>query len=238
MLAFRLFVLTIAATSILSVSTGCAKKRTVAENRLGTSSLFKPGANGAAGSRAGAGADGWTPGGAPGLGSEGMNGGFSSNAAGGAGGFGSGTRDGAAGGLMNTGNTSGIGAAEMTADLSMIHFDYDSYDIKPEAAATLDNHANWLSTNSVVNVQVEGHTDERGTEEYNVALGQRRADAVREYLVGKGVDANRISTISYGKQRPLAYDGTEESNGLNRRAMFLVYSPESGTSTASAGGSW
>lgn len=233
MLAFRLLVVTLAATSLLAVSTGCAKKRTVAENRLGTSSLFKPGANGAGTNRAGSGlgGDGWSASGAPGT--DGTGGGFTSTSAGGAG-----LRDGASGGLMNNANTAGIDGASISADLEMIHFDYDSYEIKPEFATILDGHAGWLASNGTVNVQVEGHTDERGTEEYNVALGQRRADAVREYLAAKGVDAARISTISYGKQRPLAYDGDDASHGLNRRAMFLVYSPDTSTSTASAGGSW
>ena len=133
-----------------------------------------------------------------------------------------------------TNNIAGAGVADgaFTADLDMIHFQYDSSEIPTEWTPVLDQHADWIKSNQGLMVQVEGHCDERGTEEYNVTLGQRRADSVREYMVTKGIDANRLSTISYGKLRPLTFDQSDDAHSLNRRAMFLVFSP--GTETASA----
>lgn len=139
------------------------------------------------------------------------------------------------GGIVQDADLSGVESAVEIADLDMVHFPYDQSGIKPEWQKVLDEHAEWLRSNPEVHVQVEGHCDERGTEEYNVALGQRRADSVREYLVGQGVDGYRISTISYGKLRPLTFDQNEEAHSLNRRAMFLVYTPgDQGTETAAA----
>ncbi|MEQ8819073.1 MAG: peptidoglycan-associated lipoprotein Pal [Sumerlaeia bacterium] len=140
--------------------------------------------------------------------------------------------DEATGSILNNADTSNVGAAMEIADLEMVHFEYDQADIKPEWQQTLDRHATWLGSNPFVHVQVEGHCDERGTEEYNIALGQRRADTVREYLVGQGVAPERISTISYGKMRPLTFEGGEQGHNLNRRAMFLVYEPAPETAAA------
>jgi peptidoglycan-associated lipoprotein len=126
------------------------------------------------------------------------------------------------GSILNTASTAGVEKG-VAGELDMIHFMYDAAEILPEWAAVLDRHVEWMKANPTKMVQVEGHCDERGTEEYNIALGQRRADAVRAYMVGKGIDANRISTISYGKMRPLTFDQDENSHMLNRRAMFLVY---------------
>jgi peptidoglycan-associated lipoprotein len=139
-----------------------------------------------------------------------------------------------AGGIPQTSALDGVESATEIADLDMVHFDYDQSDIKPEWQTILDHHAQWLAENQHVHVQVEGHCDERGTEEYNLALGQRRADTVRTYLVEQGVSPDRIATISWGKLRPLAFDTSSEAHALNRRAMFLVYMP--GMETASAGG--
>jgi peptidoglycan-associated lipoprotein len=207
---------------VLSVSTACGKKQARNPVSLAGTSAFGPGG---AGSGSGAGA--WGPGGAPGAG-FGDGAGFGSSLMGGAGnGMGDGT------GMMNNANTAGVDGAMMIADLEMVHFEYDSDTLTPEWMEVLDRNAGWLIQNVAVNVQVEGHTDERGTEEYNIALGQRRADAVREYLVAKGIVPERISTISYGKMRPLTFEFTDEGHSLNRRAMFLVYSPETaGTQTA------
>jgi peptidoglycan-associated lipoprotein len=127
------------------------------------------------------------------------------------------------GSLANTASTDGIEGAEFASELQMVHFEYDSAEIAESWKTTLNEHAAWINKNTDMMIQIEGHCDERGTEEYNVSLGQRRADTVRTYLVEQGVDANRMSTISYGKMRPLSFDTTTEAHGLNRRAMFLVY---------------
>src|SRR5499426_4893952 len=83
-----------------------------------------------------------------------------------------------------------------------VFFDYDSYEIRPDAQDTLRKQGAWLQQYRQYTVTIEGHCDERGTREYNLALGERRANAVKNYLVALGVDANRIQTISYGKERP------------------------------------
>lgn len=101
-------------------------------------------------------------------------------------------------------------------------FDYNSSVLNAEGKATLERQANWLKQYSNVNVTVEGHCDERGTREYNLALGERRAAAARNYLVGLGVAQSRISTISYGKERPAVLGSDEESFRLNRRAVTVV----------------
>ncbi len=136
--------------------------------------------------------------------------------------------------LRQTADTSGIEDGMFVSELEMVHFEFDSYDITSAWADVLRDHARWINQHSSIMVQIEGHCDNRGTPEYNIALGQRRADAVRNFLVEQGVDPNRLSTLSYGEERPLAYGEDEESHALNRRAMFLVY--ESDSSIASAGG--
>jgi peptidoglycan-associated lipoprotein len=103
-----------------------------------------------------------------------------------------------------------------------VHFDFDRYDLRSEDAKVLDMDAAWLKDNARTLVLVEGHTDERGTNEYNLALGERRAEAVVNYLVGQGVRATRISKISYGEERPLCVARTEGCWAQNRRAHFLV----------------
>lgn len=108
-------------------------------------------------------------------------------------------------------------------ELQMIGFDYDKADVTPAAAAILDKNAEWLLAKPGIQVQVEGHCDERGTAEYNYALGQKRADAVREYLVKKGIDPNTVHTISYGKDRPLALGTSDQDHAANRRAQFLIF---------------
>ncbi len=103
-----------------------------------------------------------------------------------------------------------------------VFFDFDSYDLKPEARATLERQAAWLKANPGVKVVIEGHCDERGTREYNLALGERRANAAREYLISLGVDPNRMTTISYGKERPVAFGHNEAAWAQNRRAVMVV----------------
>lgn len=107
-------------------------------------------------------------------------------------------------------------------NLSDIHFDFDSYDIRAEAAKTLEASAEWLRNNPRHLVLIEGHADERGTNEYNIALGDRRARAAMNYLVSHGVQARRISRISYGEERAACSQSTEECWAKNRRAHFSV----------------
>ena len=103
-----------------------------------------------------------------------------------------------------------------------IFFDFDQAVIRDDARPILDTQADWLNRNKTVNVQIAGDCDERGTEEYNIALGNRRAFAARSYLAAKGVAPDRISTISYGKDRPLAPGSTEEAWAQNRNAITSV----------------
>ncbi len=99
---------------------------------------------------------------------------------------------------------------------SIFYFDFDSYTLKPEAVAALDAHIAYLASNDQT-VRLEGHTDERGTREYNMALGERRANAVRDYMVVNGIASYRIETVSYGEERPVAYGSGEANWSENRR---------------------
>ena len=103
-----------------------------------------------------------------------------------------------------------------------VFFDYDKYDVKPEGRVSLRKWAVWLRTNPDIKVTVEGHCDERGTREYNLALGDRRANAVKEYLVSQGVGADRIKTISYGEERPANPASFEAAWAQNRRAVAVI----------------
>ena len=103
-----------------------------------------------------------------------------------------------------------------------IQFDFDKYEIRPRDRAIPGTNARWLKANPKALVLVEGHCDERGTNEYNLALGQRRAQAFRDYLVATGVAGTRITIQSYGKERPLCTERTEGCWTRNRRAHFLV----------------
>ena len=108
------------------------------------------------------------------------------------------------------------------ADLADVFFDFDKYDIRPTDAKTLDSNASWLKSNPNHLVLIEGHCDERGTNEYNLALGERRAKSTMNYLVSQGVQASRITIISYGEERPQCTEHTEACWAKNRRAHFLV----------------
>lgn len=105
---------------------------------------------------------------------------------------------------------------------NIVYFDLDKYDIRSEFAQMLDAHANFLRSNPSYKVTVEGHADERGTPEYNIALGERRANAVKMYLQGKGVSADQIAIVSYGKEKPAVLGHDEAAYAKNRRAV-LVY---------------
>jgi peptidoglycan-associated lipoprotein len=109
-----------------------------------------------------------------------------------------------------------------TPELQDVHFDFDKYDIRPGDAKILDTDAAWLKQNGDRLVLIEGHCDERGTNEYNLALGERRARAAQNYLVAHGVAATRITVVSYGEERPTCTEHGESCWAKNRRAHFLT----------------
>jgi peptidoglycan-associated lipoprotein len=103
-----------------------------------------------------------------------------------------------------------------------VFFETDQTDLTPQARATLDKQAQWLAQYNRYTFTVEGHADERGTREYNIALGARRAQTVREYLISRGIEANRMRTISYGKERPVAVCNDISCWSQNRRAVTVL----------------
>jgi len=103
-----------------------------------------------------------------------------------------------------------------------VHFDFDKYDILENDKTTLQRQATWLGKYPAVRVTVEGHCDERGTREFNIALGARRANAVKEYLVSLGVSSARVDTISYGKERPICSESSEDCWAQNRRGVTTI----------------
>ena len=105
-----------------------------------------------------------------------------------------------------------------------VHFDYDKYEVLEADRAVLQRQAAWLGKYPSVRVTIEGHGDERGTREYNLALGARRANAVKEYLVSLGVSAGRVETISYGKERPMCTESNESCYAQNRRGVTTITS--------------
>jgi peptidoglycan-associated lipoprotein len=104
----------------------------------------------------------------------------------------------------------------------IVHFDYDEATIRTDAQELLAAKVPVLRSNTAIRIRVEGHADERGSVEYNLALGMRRANAVRDYLTGFGIDASRIETTSFGEDLPMAQGSTESAWSLNRRAEFSV----------------
>jgi len=105
---------------------------------------------------------------------------------------------------------------------NMVHFEFDKYDVTAADQAILRGQAQWLNQYPARTVTIEGHCDERGTREYNLGLGDRRANAVKQYLVSLGVNASRIKTISYGKERPLCVNSNDECWARNRRGTSVV----------------
>ena len=103
-----------------------------------------------------------------------------------------------------------------------VYFETDKHNINSASAFTLESQANWLKSTPGFQIIIEGHCDERGTREYNLALGERRANSVKEFLVSLGVEPGRVTTISYGKERPSAEGSTSESWAENRRAVTVV----------------
>lgn len=105
--------------------------------------------------------------------------------------------------------------------LNSIHFDYDSTTLTSDAKSKLAQNAEWIKNNAGTVVQIEGHCDSRGSNEYNLTLGERRANAVKSYLQGLGVDAGRLTVISYGEEKLIAMGDSEADHGKNRRANFV-----------------
>ncbi|OYQ32383.1 peptidoglycan-associated lipoprotein [Niveispirillum lacus] len=128
--------------------------------------------------------------------------------------------------------TTGVEQSNLTANLTpqqqlaqigdRVFFALDQFEVSPEAAATLDKQAEWLRANPAITLTIEGHCDERGTREYNLALGQKRADSVRRYLTANGVDANRLQVLSFGKERPAVAGSSADVWAQNRRAVSVV----------------
>ncbi|MBM3333878.1 peptidoglycan-associated lipoprotein Pal [Candidatus Sumerlaeota bacterium] len=109
------------------------------------------------------------------------------------------------------------------SELQTVYFDYDRHDLRADAQATLDANVKYLAVNADVRILLEGHCDDRGTREYNLNLGARRANSVREYLVSKGISPDRLHTISYGEDRPIDPGNSEAAWAKNRRVEFKVY---------------
>ena len=110
--------------------------------------------------------------------------------------------------------------ASVSAD--RVFFDTDRYNIDAQDQATLQSQAQWLGRNPGTSVVIEGHADERGTRDYNLALGERRANAAKNYLVALGIDPSRIRTVSFGKERPDALGSNEQAWAVNRRAVTIT----------------
>jgi peptidoglycan-associated lipoprotein len=106
-------------------------------------------------------------------------------------------------------------------NVQTIHFDYDKADIRPDQVSLLEANASWLKQHRGMRFTIEGHCDERGSEEYNLGLGDRRANVVKEFLIKQGVDLSSINTVSYGEERPICKEATEDCYQKNRRAAFV-----------------
>ena len=113
-------------------------------------------------------------------------------------------------------------ATPASSPVKDVYFGFDRYDLTEESRATLKGNADWLKNNPALRIQIEGHCDERGTAEYNLALGAKRAQTARDYLVTLGISGDRLSTISYGEEIPVCTEQTEDCWAQNRRARFVV----------------
>ena len=129
-------------------------------------------------------------------------------------------------GSANNGGTSlelnGDSDGNKAGGLVTVYFDFNSSSLTGDTLAQLKTNAEFLKTNSAIVIQIEGHADERGGVQYNLALGEKRAKAVKDFLASSGVKAGRMTTISYGKERPVSFGHDEESWGKNRRANFVI----------------
>jgi peptidoglycan-associated lipoprotein len=113
-------------------------------------------------------------------------------------------------------------ASAKAAIAQMVYFDFNKDDVRDDAKPTLDAKVGILNANQALRIRIAGHTDDRGSDEYNLALGQRRAASVQRYLVSRGVDASRFETVSFGKERPAAQGADEAAWAKNRRAEFEI----------------
>lgn len=151
---------------------------------------------------------------------------YGAGGAGGAGGYGAGAGGYGAGGI----SSQGLGNASDPRSIAYfqqtlgdrVFFLVDQNTLTDEARSVLDTQSQWLNTNREYAIIIEGHADEQGTREYNLALGARRASAVQDYLISKGVAPSRMKTVSYGKERPVAVCSTEECYSKNRRAVTVL----------------
>lgn len=116
------------------------------------------------------------------------------------------------------------GQAPAPSPLKDAYFDFDRYDLRADAREALKTNADWLKANASARVEIEGHADERGTNEYNLALGAKRAQSAKDYLTTLGISKERLSTISYGEELPVCKEHSEECWGKNRRAHFVIIS--------------
>ncbi len=135
---------------------------------------------------------------------------------------GAGTESGVTEGAGTEGGAAGAGLGESAGSLPVVHFDYDQSAIRADAKEPLKKAAEIIGVNGSSQVTIEGHCDERGSSEYNLALGERRAQSVKSYLRTLGIDGKRLSTISYGKERPVDPGHGEEAWAKNRRADLIV----------------
>lgn len=124
-------------------------------------------------------------------------------------------------GAVSAGEAGG-GVANTPTEMQTVYYEFDSFRLTSEGRNALTNAAQYMKSNPSVTVQIEGHCDERGTTEYNVALGERRANSAKDYLVRQGVDAGRLSVISYGEERPAVMGSDESAWAQNRRASFVI----------------
>lgn len=120
--------------------------------------------------------------------------------------------------------TSAGDAGYAFSEMDIVYYGYDSFSLSSEARAALKKNADWMKANPNARIQIEGHCDERGTVEYNMALGDRRANSAKSYLVRMGVEGDRIETLSYGKERPADLGHNESAWARNRRAVFVLLS--------------
>jgi len=109
------------------------------------------------------------------------------------------------------------------AALKDVYYQFDSVELEPEAQDILKKNAEWMKANPKVRVEVEGHCDDIGSAEYNLALGAKRAEAAKDFLISQGIATERLVTISYGKEAPACFDPTEECRVKNRRARFVMF---------------
>ena len=125
-------------------------------------------------------------------------------------------------GSLDQARAGALGSETLSGPLADVYFGYDSFELDDEARAKLQGHGRWLESNRDARVEVEGHCDDRGTIEYNLALGAKRAASVKSYLSSLGVSSDRITTISYGEELPVCHDASESCWQRNRRAHFVV----------------